>query len=66
MFQGIYKPLYHTVLRTTLWVAPALLPMSASAQEPTRPMQSTAADRQEIAITVYNQNFGLVREVLDR
>ena len=30
-----------------------------------RDFQSTADDRREVAITVYNQNFGLVREVRD-
>jgi hypothetical protein len=29
------------------------------------PLQSSAEDRQSVAITVYNQNFGLVREVRD-
>ena len=42
----------------------AAFPDAASAQAPT-PMQSTADDRREITITVYNQNFGLVREVRD-
>ena len=37
----------------------------AWAQAPARPMQSTADDRREVTITVYNQNFGLVREVRD-
>jgi len=32
------------------------------AQQPT-PQRSTAAQREDVAITVYNQNFGLVREV---
>ena len=63
MSQGIYKPLYYNMLRIILCTALVLWPMSAWAQAPTRPMQSTAADRLEIAITVYNQNFGLVREV---
>jgi hypothetical protein len=36
--------------------ATAQLPMS---------YESTSADRQSVAITVYNQNFGLVREVRD-
>ncbi|MEO6572471.1 MAG: DUF4139 domain-containing protein [Polyangiaceae bacterium] len=30
---------------------------------PAAPRRSTAAERQSVAITVYNQNFGLVREV---
>ncbi|GAC1543379.1 MAG: DUF4139 domain-containing protein [Polyangiales bacterium] len=30
---------------------------------PVRPARSTAADRESVSITVYNSNFGLVREV---
>src|SRR4051812_20865592 len=30
---------------------------------PVTPGQSTSAQRESVAITVYNQNFGLVREV---
>jgi hypothetical protein len=40
----------------------AVLTTVASAQQP---LQSTAAQRESVAITVYNQNFGLVREVRD-
>jgi hypothetical protein len=37
----------------------------AAAQTGAAAHQSTAADRQGVSITVYNQNFGLVREVRD-
>lgn len=33
------------------------------AQDAVRTYQSTSQDRQQVSITVYNQNFGLVREV---
>ena len=36
---------------------------SARATDRSERVRSTAADRESIAITVYNQNFGLVREV---
>lgn len=36
---------------------------SALAQPQVRGARSTAAEREEVSITVYNQNFGLVREV---
>ncbi len=39
-------------------------PVPAPAQEAPR-LQSTAGDRESVMITVYNQNFGLVREVRD-
>ncbi len=39
-------------------------PRSAPAQEAPR-LRSTAQDRESVTITVYNQNFGLVREVRD-
>jgi hypothetical protein len=43
------------------FAVPALaLPVSLAAQEPRR---STAEQREAVSITVYNQNFGLVREV---
>jgi hypothetical protein len=42
-----------------------VIPAAAWGQVPTRPLQSTADDRREVTITVYNQNFGLVREVRD-
>jgi hypothetical protein len=37
----------------------------AAAQDAIPRLRSTAADRESVAITVYNQNFGLVREVRD-
>ncbi len=42
-----------------------VIPAAAWGQIPSRPLQSTAEDRREVTITVYNQNFGLVREVRD-
>ena len=42
-----------------------LLAPPAAAQTVPATHQSTAADRQGVSITVYNQNFGLVREVRD-
>lgn len=55
-----YIPLSAAMTLTALvWAAGAL--------EGQRPglFRSTADDRQEVSITVYNQNFGLVREVRD-
>jgi hypothetical protein len=48
------------------YVAAASMPNpgTAPAQESPR-LRSTAADRDAVMITVYNQNFGLVREVRD-
>ena len=37
----------------------------AVVQRPADAIRSTAADRESVMITVYNQNFGLVREVRD-
>ncbi|MDH3456569.1 MAG: DUF4139 domain-containing protein [Gemmatimonadota bacterium] len=55
------------VTRVTRALAMALgltipLPLTAVAQQQ---LQSTAEGRESVAITVYNQNFGLVREVRD-
>jgi hypothetical protein len=43
----------------------ALWPVAADGQDATATHQSTAEQRQSVSITVYNQNFGLVREVRD-
>jgi len=44
--------------------AAALAPCAVAAQAPAVPtFRSGAADRDAVAVTVYNQNFGLVREV---
>ena len=50
---------------TALGVITAALPAIAqTAQKQAAPaFRSTQADREDVAITVYNQNFGLVREV---
>ncbi len=48
--------LRHAALLSILTVSAAPL----AAQAPTR---STAADREAVSVTIYNQNFGLVREV---
>ncbi len=45
-------------------VAISAVASSAGAQRVSQ-LQSTADERQEVSITVYNQNFGLVREVRD-
>lgn len=37
--------------------------LQTTARDATPRLRSTAADRESVAITVYNQNFGLVREV---
>jgi len=49
------------------FAAVALAATSRAQQRPPQVMQarSTSAQRQEVGITVYNQNFGLVREVRD-
>jgi len=59
-------------LRSVTWIttgamlllSSATLTAQADAQSPPG-YQSTAEQRQSVAITVYNQNFGLVREVRD-
>ena len=38
-------------------------PTSAQWSGPTQPGKSTSADRESVGITVYNGNYGLVREV---
>ncbi len=43
----------------------AFWPVEAQPPGPRPTIQSTAEQRREITITVYNQNFGLVREVRD-
>ncbi len=35
----------------------------ASFEGPSKPGESTAVDRESVGITIYNQNFGLVREI---
>jgi len=55
-------PVLATVLGSLVWALCAFsTPPPASGAEPAR--RSTADDRREVAITVYNQDFGLVREV---
>lgn len=44
-------------------VALVIMPVMAFSQGGPATSQSTADERQEVSITVYNQNFGLVREV---
>lgn len=44
-------------------VGTALMAGAATAQDTAPRFQSTQEDREEVTITVYNQNFGLVREV---
>ena len=51
------------VLAAAAWIA--LFPPALTAQAAVPGHQSTAQDRQSVSITVYNQNFGLVREVRD-
>jgi hypothetical protein len=46
-------------------VAAILLSASSGVYAQAGALQSSANDRQSVAITVYNQNFGLVREVRD-
>jgi len=55
---GLVVALFYVV------AAAAPRPEPAGAQEAPR-FRSTAADRDAVMITVYNQNFGLVREVRD-
>ena len=56
---------YRRMVSTAVIVAAGLtLAATARAQAPsTARQQSTSAQREQISITVYNQNFGLVREV---
>jgi hypothetical protein len=49
-------------LAPVVLVALAALPLTAAAQA-VQKRQSTSDERNEVSITVYNQNFGLVREV---
>ncbi len=70
-------PTYRNALLGTILGVLGLLATTADDHEPPKPpsddsivkidsaYQSTAADRQSVMITVYNQNFGLVREVRD-
>lgn len=55
---------FRKLVRVTALAAVALSggPAASGAQEA---RQSTGADRRQVTITVYNQNFGLVREVRD-
>ncbi len=53
------------VPRTVAAVGAMLLLVSAVGHAQAGGFQSSASDRQSVAITVYNQNFGLVREVRD-
>lgn len=50
-------------LLSAVTVAVPALAQTASKQLPPAAYKSTQADRESVAITVYNQNFGLVREV---
>jgi hypothetical protein len=62
----MFRKLTAGLVVALFYVAAATLPRpgSAGAQEGPR-FRSTAADRDAVMITVYNQNFGLVREVRD-
>jgi hypothetical protein len=53
-----------SILAAVLATAPAFVP-SAGAQSAATARASTTKDRSEVSITVYNQGFGLVREVRD-
>jgi hypothetical protein len=50
---------------TLIWtlLLGAATPLAVVAQTPDRVVQSSADDRESVSITVYNQDFGLVREV---
>ena len=50
-------------LLTAVSIAVPALAQTAPKQPPPAAFKSTQADREDVAITVYNQNFGLVREV---
>ncbi len=54
-----------TVSRVVHLTAAALVLCPTVGRGQVTPLQSSADDRQSVAITVYNQNFGLVREVRD-
>jgi hypothetical protein len=54
-----------TVSRVVHLIAAALVLCPTIGRGQVTPLQSSAEDRQSVAITVYNQNFGLVREVRD-
>lgn len=41
------------------------VPVASLGAQDVRRLQSTSGERREVSITVYNQNFGLVREVRD-
>lgn len=49
-------------IAASLCLAASLAAPSASAQKP-KDAKSTAKDRSKVSITIYNQNFGLVREI---
>lgn len=61
--------MFHTTLRWTLRLTGAIgtlmtIAVCAAAQEGSA-FRSDASDRESVTITVYNQNFGLVRETRD-
>jgi len=62
----MFRKLAAGLVVALFYVAAAAMPHPepAAAQEAPR-FRSTAADRDAVMITVYNQNFGLVREVRD-
>jgi hypothetical protein len=49
-------------MRSLIWIAPLACSAALAAETATLP-DSTAADRTSVAVTVYNQNLALVREV---
>ncbi|MDT8437081.1 MAG: DUF4139 domain-containing protein [Gemmatimonadota bacterium] len=61
---AVAAPRTAVLLTAMLLTAAGALPAPASAQD-APPFRSTAADRRGVSLTVYNQNFGLVREVRD-
>ena len=49
-------------MRSLIWIAPLACSAALAAETVSLP-DSTAADRTSVAVTVYNQNLALVREV---
>ncbi len=55
--------IHHLLVATGVLLAQSWLASPEAAAQAARTTTSDAKDRQEVSITVYNQNFGLVREV---
>lgn len=65
MFIVPKRALLAVAVPAAVGLSAVLAVVEAEAQAPLRTFPSTAGERHAVSITVYNQNFGLVREVRD-